>query len=75
MVLGGAMRGAGDTRATMWLTTLSTYLLRLPAVYLLGVVWDLGLNGVWFALCGELVFRGIIYALRFWQGGWAKIKV
>ena len=75
MVLGGAMRGAGDTRATMWLTTLSTYLLRLPAVYLLGVRWELGLNGVWFALCGELVFRGVIYALRFWQGGWAKIKV
>jgi len=75
MVLSGAMRGAGDTRATMWLTTLSTYLVRLPAVYLLGVVWDLGLNGVWFALCGELVFRGTIFGLRFWQGGWAKTKV
>lgn len=75
MVLGGAMRGAGDTRTTMWITTLSTYVVRLPAVYLLGITWGLGLNGVWLALCGELVLRGGIFAIRFWQGTWARVEV
>ena len=75
MVFAGALRGAGDTRATMWITTFSTYLIRLPTVYLLGIVWDMGLNGVWFALCGELVFRGLVFAIRFWQGQWAKVQV
>jgi len=75
MVLAGAMRGAGDTRTTMWITTLSTFLVRLPMVYLLAVVCDWGLNGVWLALCGEIVVRGVIFAIRFWHGGWAKVQV
>ncbi len=75
IVLAGAMRGAGDTRTTMWITSLSTYCVRLPAAYLLGIVWGMGLNGVWLALCGELVFRGVIFAARFWHGGWARAKV
>ncbi len=75
MVLSGAMRGAGDTRAAMGITTLSTYLIRLPAVYIAGVVFQMGLNGVWLALCGELVLRGTMFAARFRHGGWTKINV
>ena len=75
MVLGGALRGAGDTRATMWITTLSTYLVRLPVVYVFAIQWGWGLNGVWLALCGELVIRGLIFAARFLHGGWVKAKV
>lgn len=75
LVMAGALRGAGDTRATMWMTALSIYLVRLPAAYLLGVTFDLGLNGVWLALCGELVFRGVIFAARFWQGAWTRVQV
>jgi len=75
MVLGGAMRGAGDTRATMWITAWSMYLVRLPGVYVLAVVCGLGLNGVWLALCGELAIRGTLFAVRFWYGGWAQVRV
>lgn len=75
MVLGGALRGAGDTRATMWITTLSTYLVRLPVVYVFAITLDWGLNGVWLALCGELVIRGLIFAGRFLHGGWMKASV
>jgi len=75
VVLGGALRGAGDTRATMWITTTSTFLVRLPLVYLMGVVLDLGLNGIWVALCGELVFRGTIFGCRFFLGRWEQVKV
>ena len=73
--VGRPMRGAGDTRTTMWITTLSNFCVRVPVVYLLGVVFGLGLNGVWFGLCGELVFRGLIFASRFMHGGWAKTQV
>jgi hypothetical protein len=41
-----------------------------------GVVSGLGLNGVWLALCFELVVRGVIFGWRFLQGGgWAKVRV
>ena len=63
-----ALRGAGDTRGPMAITYLSTFLVRLPAAWLLGVTLGYGLSGVWFALCGELVVRGTLYYLRF-RGG------
>lgn len=75
IVLSNAMRGAGDTRSTMLLTFLSTYAIRLPAAYLLAVVMGYGLNGVWLALCGELVIRGILFSARFLHGGWARVNV
>jgi putative MATE family efflux protein len=75
LVLSAAMRGAGDTRTPMYLSYFSIFCVRLPAVYILGVVLGYNLIGIWFALCGEVAFRGVIFALRFWQGGWLKAKV
>jgi putative MATE family efflux protein len=75
LVLSAAMRGAGDTRTPMVLSYLSIFCVRLPAVYLLGGVLGYGLVGIWFALCGEVAVRGIIFALRYWQGDWLKATV
>ena len=75
LVLSQALRGAGDTRGPMTITYLSTFLVRLPAAWLLGVTLDYGLTGVWFALCGELVVRGTLYCLRFRGGAWKTVRV
>ena len=75
IVLSSAMRGAGDTRSTMILTYISTWLIRLPAAYMFSIVFDWGLNGIWFALCGELSIRGCLFAYRFFRGGWARVEV
>jgi Na+-driven multidrug efflux pump len=37
--------------------------------------WDPSLTRLWLALCGALVIRGIVFAVRFGQGTWTKIKV
>lgn len=34
-----------------------------------------GLVGLWAALCGDLVIRGILFAARFLHGGWATARV
>jgi putative MATE family efflux protein len=75
LVLSAAMRGAGDTRTPMYLSYFSIFCVRLPAVYIFGIVLGYNLIGIWFALCGEVAFRGVIFAFRFWQGGWLKAKV
>lgn len=75
IVLSHALRGAGDTRATMILTFASVFGVRLPLAYLFGVTLGGGLVGVWYALCGELVVRGLIFAWRFFHGGWARVAV
>jgi putative MATE family efflux protein len=70
-----ALRGAGDTRATMLITTILTFTLRLPGAYLLGVTLGYGLNGIWYALCIELTIRGLIMAARFNSNKWMTTRV
>jgi len=75
MVLRGALSGAGDTRWSMVLAWSSTYGVRVPASWLLGYALGYGFTGVWIALCGELVVRGLLYLARYLHGGWEKIEV
>ncbi|MEQ9460855.1 MAG: MATE family efflux transporter [Phycisphaeraceae bacterium] len=75
IVLSSALRGAGDTKATMWLSFVSLFGIRLPLVLFFGWYLELGLVGVWYGLCLEWVFRASLFAARFWQGGWTRMVV
>ncbi|MFI4882399.1 MAG: MATE family efflux transporter, partial [Phycisphaerales bacterium JB064] len=37
--------------------------------------WEPSLTRLWLALCSELVIRGLVFAFRFGQGTWTKIRV
>jgi Na+-driven multidrug efflux pump len=39
------------------------------------VHFDLGLAGIWMALCGELVVRGLLFLWRFLSPGWERLRV
>lgn len=75
LVLQGAMRGAGDTRVPAILSNALTWGLRLPLAFFFGWYLDLGLLGVWYALCTELTIRGLVFIARYWHGGWLQAKV
>jgi putative MATE family efflux protein len=34
-----------------------------------------GLTALWIGLCSEMLLRGVLFAARFFQGGWLKAKV
>lgn len=72
MVVRQALRGTGDTLWVFIITTCSSYLVRLPLAYVLGIVLDMGLVGIWIALCGELIVRSMLFLARFLNGGWAR---
>lgn len=75
MVMRQGLRGVGDTRWTFIITTVSSYGVRLPAAYLLGVTFEMGLEGIWYALCGEFFVRALLFSARFFHGGWKRIKI
>ena len=75
MIVRQGLRGVGDTKWTFIITTFSSYAVRLPAAYILGVTFELGLPGVWYALCGEFAVRAVLFSARFLHGGWKKIEV
>lgn len=75
MVLRQALRGAGDAIWPFLLTSASSYLVRLPLAWYLGVHLRMGIEGIWYGLCGELVIRSALFAARFFHGGWKSLRV
>jgi putative MATE family efflux protein len=74
-VLSGALRGAGDTRATLVGGIVGTCALRAPLSYLCGVVLGLGFAGIWIAWIADWIARSTLFALRFRSDRWEKIRV
>jgi len=75
IVVGGALRGAGDTRWPFLVQTSLAWGLRVPLAYLLGVVLAKGVIGAWLA---ELVYiwaLGAAFVLRFRGGAWKQMKI
>jgi Na+-driven multidrug efflux pump len=70
-VLTGSIRGAGDTRFPMWITTLGHWLVRLPLILLFIGPLNLGLDGIWIAMVVEMAVRAVLNARRvrgeFWR--------
>jgi Na+-driven multidrug efflux pump len=75
IVFSAVHRGAGDTLTAMLVSYGSMFFVRLPLVWLLGVHWGLGLKGIWYGLCFELMFRGLLFLVSFLRGGWVHAKV
>jgi len=75
MVVSGSLRGAGDTRTPMVVTVIGTLLFRVSAVYLLAIVLDLGLAGVWLGTAVDWTGRAILLYLLFQRGTWKGIEV
>jgi Na+-driven multidrug efflux pump len=70
-----SLRGAGDTRAPLVITLLTTIALRLPLAWLLGVVCDGGLLGAWIGMCADILVRAVLVRQRYASGRWLHIKV
>ena len=80
-VLGGVMRGAGDTMSPMWISIISTIVLRVPAAYLFAHLTADAANphGKPIALFCSLMFSWVMGMLMslvvFWAGKWKKKMV
>ncbi|HEY0068561.1 MAG TPA: MATE family efflux transporter [Chloroflexia bacterium] len=87
-VVAGSLRGAGDVKYPMWVTTLSVWAVRLPTGAFLGLPvvclpftnlclpgLGLGLQGIYAALIVEAGIRAVLFVKRFNEGKWKTMKV
>lgn len=74
-VLNGVLNGAGDTKATMFISLLGISLVRVPLAYLFGITMGMGVAGVWGAICIDVAVRAYIVHMRFRGEQWMKVKV
>jgi putative MATE family efflux protein len=70
-----SLRGAGDTRAVMFINIFGIMCIRLPVGYLLGIVCSGGLIGAWAGMCLDVLFRMIAAMFYYRRGRWAHTKV
>ena len=73
--LGGALRGAGDTRFPLVATIVNWFVVRLPLAYVLAFPVGLGLAGVWAGIAADYFVRAALLAWRFNSGAWQKVRV
>ncbi|MBN2823847.1 MAG: MATE family efflux transporter [Campylobacterales bacterium] len=74
LVLGGALRGAGDTRTTLKINLLSLWFVRIvPALVLSD--WYHDIVFVYYAMIADTLVRAIVLWIVFKQGKWQNIKV
>jgi Na+-driven multidrug efflux pump len=75
VILASALRGAGDTRATMLISVFTTWGLRVGLGYLFGIVLGFGLFGIWLGWCADFFVRATLIVLRFRTGKWKTLRV
>lgn len=75
MVLSGCLRGAGDTKAVLWITIIGMYIIRIPLTYLFLYHMNTGLSGAWIVMTIDLAFRSIACYRVFKKGRWSYVSV
>jgi len=70
MVLGGTLRGIGDTRTPMYIALFFTWFFRLPLMYLLSQVWLLSIAFIWVLFAVDWFLRGLTYLVIFRKKRW-----
>lgn len=75
IVLSQALRGAGDTRATLLYTFIGIWLVRVGLGYVLGISLQMGLFGMWLGWFADFFARALLVLLRFRTGKWKLIRV
>lgn len=71
-VLGGALRGSGDTRTPMYIAAAGQWGIRIPLAYILAFPMKMGILGVWVAMTVDLFVRFILMVLRYRGISWEK---
>lgn len=74
-VLVGALRGAGDTKWTMYITMAGVWGVRVVSAYLLVIKMGRGLYGAWIAMALDMTIRAVLVNARFKAGHWTRIRV
>lgn len=74
-VTGNSLRGAGDVRYSLFTSIISMWGVSVALSFLLGVVFKLGMVGVWIAFTLDEWCRGILLYLRWRSRTWQQMAI
>ncbi|HEV7735366.1 MAG TPA: MATE family efflux transporter [Candidatus Binatia bacterium] len=74
-VMGGALRGAGDTRFPLATVLVAFYGCRLGLAWIVTHVLGLPLIWLWLCVLSDFFARAMLKSWRFRSGAWARVRV
>jgi len=74
ILISGALRGAGDTRAVMIINSLRLWLVFVPLTYLFVLVLEQGITGIWYAEIISFTIFGYHLLMRFRSRKWIDLR-
>lgn len=75
IVCSGCLRGAGDTRWTMYVAVGYAWLIFVPLAYAGGFLLNGGAFGAWAGATAYIIALGVTFYWRFKSGKWRSIKL
>ena len=75
MVLGGALRGAGDTRSPLIVAAIGQWVVRIPLSWLLAIQLGWGIAGAWVTMVVDWGARAAIFWVLWKRGRWKTLKL
>jgi MATE family multidrug resistance protein len=75
IILANALQAAGATLYVMWIEVVTHWIIFLPLSYLLGVTFERGVIGAWFALPVYIVSYTMMAWMKFRSGSWQRLRV
>ncbi len=75
VICAGALRGAGDTKYTAFVSLISIAIMRPVSGYIFCYVIGWGLIGAWISMCFDQCIRLALYWPRVKSGKWTQIKL
>ena len=64
IVLANALRGLSDVKPIMWISFITNFLIAIPAGYILGFPFGMGIRGIWMAYPIGFVFSVALLGIR-----------
>ena len=69
-IISGILRGAGDTKATAVIVTVTSLFLRPTLAIVMIYGFGMGLEGAWIAIMADQLLRTLLVFIRFSSGKW-----
>lgn len=67
LILAGSLQGLGDTKSPLYSTAIGMWGIRVMGVYLLSIVLNLDIAGVWISIGIDLLIRAIFLSIKFYD--------
>ncbi len=75
VIWAAVLTGAGDTQPPMLIAVVANWVVKLPLAYLMAVPWEMGVEGVWWAMFISLIVESGATYIWYARDRWMHVKV